>query len=258
MCEYADGVPPIYVDGGQLQQALLNMVLNAEQAMKQSDVRRLTITVAREPDCGAVVLRVQDTGHGIEAGNRARVFDPFFTTRGVGEGTGLGLSIVYGIVRDHGGHIWIDSEVGRGTTFSIRLPVRAPDVWEPDSGRSQPLALVAHGDSVTRDFVAAALGGWGCAVRPVPTAREAIESLAEDAVTLAVVDRTVFDGDSQAWSDAWARVRDHVALIALARVDDEEDSRVFVDAVATLAAPYELCALRDALMAALKGGPRTG
>lgn len=258
VCEYAPDVPPIYVDGGQVQQALLNLVLNAEQAMKQADVRRLTITVACEPACGAVLLRVQDTGHGIESGNRARVFDPFFTTRGVGEGTGLGLSIVYGIVRDHGGQIWIDSEVGKGTTFSIRLPVRTPAVWDPASGRPQPLALVAHADSVTRDFVAAALGGWGCAVRPVPNAREALESLAEDAVTLAVVDRTVIEGDPLPWIEAWARVRDHVTLIALSRVDDDEDTGEFADAAATLAAPYELCALRDALMTALKGGPRTG
>lgn len=256
--EYAVDLPPIYVDGGQVQQALLNLVLNAEQAMKQSDVRRLTIAVASEPACGAIVLRVQDTGHGIEAGNRARVFDPFFTTRGVGEGTGLGLSIVYGIVRDHGGQIWIDSEVGKGTTFSIRLPVRTPAVWDPASGRPQPLALVAHVDSVTRDFIAAALGGWGCAVRPVPSAREALESLAEDAVTVAVVDHTVIDGDPQPWADAWARVRDHAALIALARGADDEDAGAFGDPAATVVAPYELRALRDALMAALKGGRGTG
>lgn len=256
--EYEDGLPPIYVDGGQIQQALLNLVLNAEQAMKESKDRRLTLAVASEPACGAIVLRVADTGHGIEAGNRTRVFDPFFTTRGVGEGTGLGLSIVYGIVRDHGGQIWIDSEVGKGTTFSIRLPVRTAAVWDPASGQFQPLALVAHADSVTRDFIAAALAGWGCAVRPVPNAREALESLVEDAVTLAVVDRTVIEGDPHPWTEAWARVRDHVALIALARGADDENSGAFGDAAARLAAPYELCALRDALMAALKGGRGTG
>ncbi len=252
--EYADGLPPVFVDGGQLQQALLNLVLNAEQAMKQSPVKRLTITAANEPSCGAVLLQVTDTGHGIDGGNLARVFDPFFTTRGVGEGTGLGLSIVYGIVRDHGGQIWVESELGRQTRFTIRLPVRSAEGHPPDGkNRQPPVALVAHVDAVTRDFVAAALGGWGCAVRAVPNAREAIESLREDDIGLAVVDRTVIEGDPQSWQDAWAHVRDRVSLIALARGADDEETRLLRDqAVATLTAPYDLCALRGAFLAALK------
>jgi two-component system NtrC family sensor kinase len=251
--QYADGLPPVFVDGGQLQQALLNLVLNAEQAMKASAVKRLTVGAVDEPSCGAVLLTVSDTGHGIEPGNIARVFDPFFTTRGVGEGTGLGLSIVYGIVRDHGGQIWVTSEPGKGTTFTIRLPVRCEHGGLLGPGRPQPLALVAHTDAVTRDFVAAALGGWGCAVHAVPNVREALESLAEDDITLAVVDRSVIEGDPQPWIDAWARVRDHVSLLALTRGGDDDEARVLRDqAVATLTAPYDLCALRGALLAALK------
>jgi len=250
---YADGLPPVFVDGGQLQQALLNLVLNAEQAMKAATVKRLTLAATDEPACGAVLLTVHDTGHGIDAGNIARVFDPFFTTRGVGEGTGLGLSIVYGIVRDHGGQIWVTSEPGKGTTFTIRLPVRCEHGGLLGPDRPQPLALVAHTDAVTRDFVAAALGGWGCAVRAVPNAREALESLAEDDLMLAVVDRSVIDGDAQPWQEAWAAVRDRVSLIALTRGGDDDEARVLRDqAVATLTAPYDLCALRGALLAALK------
>lgn len=252
--EYADGLPPVFVDGGQLQQALLNLVLNAEQAMKQSPVKRLTITAVNEPECGAVLLQVSDTGHGIDAGNLTRVFDPFFTTRGVGEGTGLGLSIVYGIVRDHGGQIWVESDTGKGTRFTIRLPVRCAEGQAPGKeDHVQPLALVAQADAVTRDFVAAALGGWGCVVRVVPNAREALESLLEDEVVLAAVDRSVIEGDRQPWQDAWAQVRDRVSLIALARGADDEETRLLRDeAVATLTAPYDLCALRGAFLAALK------
>src|SRR6185295_18043303 len=138
---FAPGLPPVYVDGGQIQQALLNLVLNAEQAMKNSPRRRIEISATADPESGAVLIEVSDTGHGVEAANLRRVFDPFFTTRGVGEGTGLGLSIVYGIVRDHGGQIWVESEIGVGTTFSIRLPVRPPAV----EGQSRPVVLVAHG-----------------------------------------------------------------------------------------------------------------
>ena len=202
-----------------------------------------------------MLLTVSDTGHGIEPGNIARVFDPFFTTRGVGEGTGLGLSIVYGIVRDHGGQIWVTSDPGKGTTFTIRLPVRCEHGGLLGPDRPQPLALVAHTDAVTRDFVAAALGGWGCAVRAVPNVREALESLAEDDLVLVVVDRSVIDGDAQPWQDAWTAVRDRVSLIALTRGGDDDEARVLRDqAVATLTAPYDLCALREALLVALKAG----
>lgn len=252
--EYADGLPPVFVDGGQVQQALLNLVLNAEQAMKPSPVKRLTITAVSEPACGAVLLQVSDTGHGIDAGNLARVFDPFFTTRGVGEGTGLGLSIVYGIVRDHGGQVWVNSDLGKGTRFTIRLPVRCEDGAVPGgAGRPAPLALVAHTDAVTRDFVAAALGGWGCVVRAVPNAREALESLLEDEIVIAAVDRTVIEGDPQPWQDAWAKVKARVSLIALERGADDDETRWLRDqAVATIAAPHDLCALRGAFLAALK------
>jgi two-component system NtrC family sensor kinase len=252
---FADDLPPVYVDGGQVQQALLNLVLNAEQAMKESPVKRLHIDVRSEPDCGTVLLRVSDTGHGIDSANLARVFDPFFTTRVVGEGTGLGLSIVYGIVRDHGGQIWVESEPGTGTTFSVRLPVRNEHtrLWRQD----EPLALVVHADAVTRDFIGAALGGWGSAVRPAPTVRDALESLTEDVVTLAVVDRSVVDSDPQPWMDAWARVRTRVPLILLSRgAEDDEPSVLRAQAAVVLAPPYDLGALRTAVQRALDVGPQ--
>lgn len=246
---FAPGLPPIYVDGGQVQQALLNLVLNAEQAMQTSAVKRLEVAAIMEPECGAVLVTVSDSGHGIDATNLARVFDPFFTTRGVGEGTGLGLSIVYGIVRDHGGQIWVTSEVGRGTTFFVRLPVRSAD----EEGKVRPLVLVAHGDAVSRDFIGAALGGWGLPVRLAPNAREAFESLEEDDLGLAIIDRTVVDPDPQQWRQAWASVRDRVRLVAIAAgAADDEATRFLRDtASVTLTPPYDLCALRRALVAAL-------
>ena len=249
---FAPGLPPVYVDGGQVQQALLNLVLNAEQAMQASPVKRLDVTAVMEPECGAVLITVADSGHGIDATNLARVFDPFFTTRGVGEGTGLGLSIVYGIVRDHGGQIWVTSEVGRGTTFFVRLPVRSAE----GEGTVCPLVLVAHGDAVSRDFIGAALGGWGLPVRLAPNAREAFESLKEDDLGLAIIDRTVVDVDPQQWRQAWASLRGRVRLVALATgAADDEAMRFLRDtADVTLTPPYDLCVLRRALVAALGDG----
>ncbi|MCH7600230.1 MAG: PAS domain-containing protein [Myxococcales bacterium] len=105
----------------ELQQVFLNLILNANQAI----VTRGTIRVRTEAQSRSVVVRIEDDGCGIEADLMDRIFDPFFTTKPVGEGTGLGLGIAHEIVRKHGGEITIDSKPGKGTVFSVRLPVHA-------------------------------------------------------------------------------------------------------------------------------------
>lgn len=115
-----DDVPPIRADFGQLRQALLNTLLNACQAMEK-EPGTLTVSSQLVPDQQAVEIRIADTGVGIPREHLSSIFDPFFTTKK--KGTGLGLSVVYGIVDRHGGSIDIDSEVGKGTSVSIRLPV---------------------------------------------------------------------------------------------------------------------------------------
>ncbi len=112
-------VPPIYAQGERLQQVFINIILNALDAMPGGG--ELGIRLSLED--GAEVVRISDTGTGIKPEHRSRIFDPFFTTKGVGKGTGLGLSISYAIVKEHDGRIDVQSEVGRGSTFSITLPV---------------------------------------------------------------------------------------------------------------------------------------
>jgi signal transduction histidine kinase len=111
-------IPQVWIDRHMMEQVLMNLTLNAIQAMKAGGV--LTIrTFARE---GACVVEVKDTGCGISASVLPRIFDPFFTTKNEGEGTGLGLSVSLGIVERHGGKISVDSEVGRGTKFTVSVP----------------------------------------------------------------------------------------------------------------------------------------
>jgi signal transduction histidine kinase len=116
------------MDEGQVQQALTNLVLNGIQAMPNGGHLRIALQRERAcPDSGIegeyARLSVADEGTGIAAADLPRVFEPFFTTKDVGEGTGLGLSVSYGIVEEHGGWIAVESQPGKGSRFSILLPV---------------------------------------------------------------------------------------------------------------------------------------
>jgi signal transduction histidine kinase len=118
------------VDATQIEQVLANLVVNGIQAMKGGGdlsvgIRHVRARLPRDPDAPArtfLRISVTDTGTGIAPGDLPRVFEPFYTTKDVGEGTGLGLSIAYGIMQDHGGFIDAQSEVGRGSTFSLYFP----------------------------------------------------------------------------------------------------------------------------------------
>ena len=112
-------LPPVECLPSQLNQVFLNLLVNAAQSMEQRG--QITLRTRHEGDW--VSIAVSDTGGGIAPENRERVFEPFFTTRPVGKSTGLGLSLAYGIVRQHGGRIDVDSEPGKGSTFTVRLPV---------------------------------------------------------------------------------------------------------------------------------------
>ena len=116
-----ESTPQLKIDPDQIQQVFLNLVLNARDAMP--DGGNLDISIKRAN--GQVEMRFADTGQGIDAEVRDKVFDPFFSTKGPTKGTGLGLSICYSIIKDHGGTIEIDSEKGKGTLFIIRIPVEA-------------------------------------------------------------------------------------------------------------------------------------
>jgi two-component system, NtrC family, sensor kinase len=116
-------LPQVVLDPSQIQQVFMNMIINASEAMDGNG--QLTLATRFYPAERCIEAEFTDTGHGISEENIERIFDPFFTTKEVGHGTGLGLAISYGIVKEHKGTIFVDSQVGKGTTFSIRLPVTA-------------------------------------------------------------------------------------------------------------------------------------
>jgi PAS domain S-box-containing protein len=118
-------LPQIVGDPGQLQQVFSNLLLNAADAMNGQG--RITITSRPTPQRDGIILTFTDTGCGIAPEIRDKIFEPFFTTKSPGKGTGLGLSIVYGVIQRHGGTITADSPRGKGTTFTIRMPLEALD-----------------------------------------------------------------------------------------------------------------------------------
>jgi PAS domain S-box-containing protein len=116
--DLAPALPAVRGNENRLQQVFFNLVLNARDAMPSGG----WLTLATSADEDTVVVEVADTGHGIKREDIRRIYDPFFTTKGIGRGTGLGLSVSYGILQEHGGAIFVDSTPGKGTTFQVALP----------------------------------------------------------------------------------------------------------------------------------------
>jgi signal transduction histidine kinase len=191
---------PVVVDPGQIEQVLVNLVVNAVDAMPNGGT--LTITTTRcpavspsspsePPVADFVEITVRDTGMGMPPEVRAHVFEPFFTTKGVGKGTGLGLATCHGIVTQAGGSIVVDSEVGHGSTFRIRLPsVRArPEPLRPTAqsaarSRGTGTILLAEDQAPVRFVVAEALRRRGYTVIAAADGDEALQFVADDNATI--------------------------------------------------------------------------
>ncbi|NIO10165.1 MAG: HAMP domain-containing protein [Deltaproteobacteria bacterium] len=143
----APGLPRVMGNGNQIQQVLMNIMINAQQAMdgKPGSVKISTRGIEGE----RIEIRVDDTGPGISEEIRSKLFEPFFTTKSAGKGTGLGLSVSYGIIKDHGGDITVESEAGKGSTFVITLPVIGSEGAPPAhyGGTEFSDSLAEEGDS---------------------------------------------------------------------------------------------------------------
>ncbi|MEX2227661.1 MAG: ATP-binding protein [Dehalococcoidia bacterium] len=145
-------LPETMLDTNQVQQVLLNIIINAEQAMR-GDGGEGHLRIGTKAERGVIVASFADTGPGMNAETLRRIFDPFFTTKDAGEGTGLGLTISYGIIEDHGGRIWAESEIGRGTTFFIELPMLSGGSAPAPAPEAPAVRVSAPGDTGRRVLV---------------------------------------------------------------------------------------------------------
>lgn len=127
-------MPPVVCYPGKLNQVWMNLLSNAAQAV--SDKPDPLVQVKTELDGEWVTISISDNGTGIKASDQSKIFEPFYTTKPVGQGTGLGLSICHSIIERHGGSIWFESALGEGTTFKVRIPLKA-EIQETDDGIQQ-------------------------------------------------------------------------------------------------------------------------
>ena len=134
---------PICADILQIEQVLLNLTLNAVDAMQG----RGTIGLTVESEGAYAIIRVSDTGCGFDTETRAKIFEPFYTTKQPGTGTGLGLPIVASIVEQHGGHLGVESTPGQGSSFSIFLPAASRPLVQGDAGSGSVPDPLAQGDA---------------------------------------------------------------------------------------------------------------
>jgi len=132
--DLAPGDPQVLANAIQLEQVFVNLLTNARDAVANAPIKHVTIRSAIKDN--TVQMTFEDTGHGIPAGLEQRIFDPFFSTKEVGEGTGLGLSITYGIIKEHQGTISVSSPPGKGATFIIQLPLESAEPTETESSQA--------------------------------------------------------------------------------------------------------------------------
>lgn len=194
-----DGAWSVLADRGLMENALLNLSLNARDAMSRGG--RITITtlnqsvddqlLSKHPDAAPgdyVMLEVADTGSGISPEDIDHVFEPFFTTKDVGEGTGLGLSMVHGFIEQSGGFVDIDSQTGKGTSVRVYLPRASdPDISvgaEAQTSAQVPsvvaTVLVVEDDPGVREIVVGILSELGCSIIEVDNGKTALSALAEN------------------------------------------------------------------------------
>jgi PAS domain S-box-containing protein len=188
-------IPKTMLDRNQMQEVFLNIIINAEKEMKSAH-RRGKLSIRTESMDNVIRVYFKDDGPGIPKNNLDKIFDPFFTTREVGEGTGLGLSICHGMIIEHGGQIYVESEPGKGATFIVELPVVAEqtvtNLDEPASVNKKEVSsakiLVVDDEPAILKFLSAVLENEGHEVETVDNAKEALDRIKNERYRLILSD----------------------------------------------------------------------
>jgi two-component system, cell cycle sensor histidine kinase and response regulator CckA len=227
----------VTADPNQIEQVIMNLVVNARDAMPNGGLITIeTLDVARDvsPLCGAdarpcraVCLRVSDTGVGMDSATLEQIFEPFFTTKPVGKGSGLGLSTAFGITKQSGGTIAVQSEPGCGTVFSIYLPANElheaslPDDEPPVELRGSETVLLVEDEPVVREFAALCLRALGYRVLEASGPREALAQAARHAFDLLLTDAVMPEGGGRALAEELTRRRPGTKVLFMSGYADD-------------------------------------
>jgi PAS domain S-box-containing protein len=258
--EISDQLWPVDADAGALELAILNLAFNARDAMKDGGMLRLSAhneVLKGEPDGlkgEHVVLRVTDSGSGMPREVMDRVFEPFFTTKSFGEGTGLGLSQVFGFAKQIGGTIHVQSEVGKGSVFTLYIPAsRGADAAQTRMNGATALGkvLIVEDDSFVAELAADMLGELGFESTIAHSAKEALDRLAGGEKPKLVFSDIIMPGGISGIELA-TKVRDRFPELPILLTTGYSEQVAGTHGFPVLQKPYELDALAGALSNVLK------
>lgn len=242
-------LPTILADKRQFEQVMMNLVVNARDAMPkggliriETECRTLTEPFERDravvPKGDYVIVRAIDQGNGIEPENLSKIFEPFYTTKRIGEGTGLGLSTAYGIVKQTGGFIFVDSVLGAGTCFTLWFPSHGPaklasagpvvTVAKTVLRKGEGVVLLVEDEAPVRAFASRALRMRGYTVLEADSAEEALKTLADPAlaVDLFVTDVIMPGMDGPSWVREALKMRPNVKVVFVSGYAEDSFSDV--------------------------------
>ncbi len=248
-------LPETMVDANQIQQVFLNLIINAEQAIL-AEKERGTLKVRTKGEKGNIRVSFEDDGPGMEEGTLRRVFDPFFTTKEVGEGTGLGLTICYGIIDEHNGRIWAESQPGRGTTFIIELPIiqgapKAQPEAEPEPTIAAHSILVVDDEESIQRLLGSVLELDDHVVDTAKNGREALERIAEHDYDVVITDIKMPNMGGRELYEQLLKQNPALAARTIFITGDtvSPDTRAFLQDVSNpvLAKPFRVREVRDTI-----------
>jgi len=230
--KYTTDVPPVLADATQLHQVLMNLCVNARDAMPNGGKLEIEVEAMEldeqyvrmnlEAKLGNyLIITVSDQGAGIPAAILERVFEPFFTTKEIGKGTGLGLSTVIAIIKSHNGFINVYSEVGKGTTFKVYLPIREGTyVSTAEEKKAIPssngeLILVVDDEASIREITKITLTAYGYSVLTASDGNEALSAYGNNTIDLVVTDMMMPNMDGEATIRSIQEINPYAKIIAV-------------------------------------------
>ena len=272
-------LPLVHGDPGQLNQVIMNLCLNAADAMREHDsgILRLSsehralsprerIILGEDTDAEFVCVTVSDTGVGMSEELQEHIYEPFYTTKADGGGTGLGLSIVYGIISNHGGHIIADSAEGRGSLFTVYLPVYRAEIQSETDSSGEVLTgtetvLVVDDEPIVRQMVTEVLKGNGYQVVAAQSGMEAVHYLDElrGRVDLVLLDMIMPEMDGETTFKALRRIDPDIPVLLTSGFvqEDKSERLIKAGALGLVYKPYKSDSLLRSVREALHGRPAT-